>query len=259
VADRSLSQQWCLVRWSEGYTSWSLERRGERVGAERRRATTCPETGASFGGPLSWLSDFRLITAGLGDLGFPGGYVGDVAIFDSEADAAAQAHHDGSHVALDVPTPIGLLRFTTRVYRHFDGSEEVLYEGADLRTAHAFRALGAEGHGKRVLAYVEVTPDWTRLGRHRPTLAQAQAMFGVAKRLRGDSDAPPPRKQQPRRPGRNWADVLEMNTVEKVTVAQIKKAYRRLARRHHPDRGGSHEAMLEINAACEAALREVSP
>jgi DnaJ domain len=32
---------------------------------------------------------------------------------------------------------------------------------------------------------------------------------------------------------------------------QIKAAYRRAAASHHPDRGGSHEAMVTINAAYE--------
>lgn len=43
-----------------------------------------------------------------------------------------------------------------------------------------------------------------------------------------------------------------------VTAPQINDAYRRLAKSAHPDAGGSVDAMLEINAAREAALREVS-
>lgn len=36
---------------------------------------------------------------------------------------------------------------------------------------------------------------------------------------------------------------------------QIKAAYRRAAASHHPDRGGSHEAMVTINAAYEQLTR----
>jgi DnaJ domain len=39
------------------------------------------------------------------------------------------------------------------------------------------------------------------------------------------------------------------------TVAEIKNAYRKLARKHHPDLGGSTEEMQRINAAYDAALK----
>jgi hypothetical protein len=39
-----------------------------------------------------------------------------------------------------------------------------------------------------------------------------------------------------------------------VTLHDIKHAYRRQALKYHPDRGGSHAAMVKINAAYELAL-----
>ena len=36
-----------------------------------------------------------------------------------------------------------------------------------------------------------------------------------------------------------------------ATADEIKKAYRRLARKHHPDAGGSEERFKEVGAAYE--------
>jgi hypothetical protein len=38
------------------------------------------------------------------------------------------------------------------------------------------------------------------------------------------------------------------------TVAEVKAAYRELAKRVHPDQGGSHSEFLELQAAYEQAL-----
>lgn len=54
---------------------------------------------------------------------------------------------------------------------------------------------------------------------------------------------------------RSWWEVLDVST--SATVALIEQAYRAKARACHPDHGGSNEAMAELNAARERALREV--
>ena len=54
---------------------------------------------------------------------------------------------------------------------------------------------------------------------------------------------------------RNWWDVLHVP--KQSTREAVKAAYRTLASKSHPDRpGGSHEAMAEINAAQESALKD---
>ncbi|WP_316227861.1 J domain-containing protein [Bradyrhizobium sp. SZCCHNR3015] len=59
--------------------------------------------------------------------------------------------------------------------------------------------------------------------------------------------------------GKHWRDILGLAKVPSVDVgrATIENAYRERARERHPDAGGSTEAMAELNAARDAALREV--
>lgn len=46
---------------------------------------------------------------------------------------------------------------------------------------------------------------------------------------------------------RSWRDVLELNG--DTSIEKARENYRRLAGLRHPDRGGSHSAMAELNAA----------
>jgi hypothetical protein len=60
----------------------------------------------------------------------------------------------------------------------------------------------------------------------------------------------------------NWWDVLGLSAMrfrrpDGITRADIDTAYRSLARTRHPDAGGSQEAMAELNAARDAALKEI--
>ncbi|WP_370677578.1 J domain-containing protein [Pleomorphomonas sp. PLEO] len=55
---------------------------------------------------------------------------------------------------------------------------------------------------------------------------------------------------------RDWRDVLELRTVPalNISTATIENAYRTLARKRHPDVGGSNALMADLNAARDAAL-----
>lgn len=55
---------------------------------------------------------------------------------------------------------------------------------------------------------------------------------------------------------RAWRDVLEIKGP--ATKETVLAAYRRLAGERHPDQGGSNDMMAELNAARDAALREVA-
>lgn len=55
----------------------------------------------------------------------------------------------------------------------------------------------------------------------------------------------------------SWRDVLGIGTGAPVNEAIITEAYRRAASKAHPDKGGSTDAMQRVNAARDAALREI--
>ena len=54
-------------------------------------------------------------------------------------------------------------------------------------------------------------------------------------------------------PEHDWHIVLGVRPV--ASVEEIQRAFEQLARQHHPDVGGSHEAMARLSAARDAALR----
>ena len=56
---------------------------------------------------------------------------------------------------------------------------------------------------------------------------------------------------------RTWREVLGFPPGATVTRDQVQAKRRELARRHHSDADGSDAAMVEINAAADAALREM--
>lgn len=57
--------------------------------------------------------------------------------------------------------------------------------------------------------------------------------------------------------GKHWRDILEI-TAPTPTRFHVEDQYKRLSRTRHPDvAGGSTEAMSELNAARDAALKEV--
>jgi hypothetical protein len=55
--------------------------------------------------------------------------------------------------------------------------------------------------------------------------------------------------------GKHWSDVLALPRDAKR--ADVDAAYRRLASQRHPDKGGSHEAFTELNAARDEAIAAV--
>lgn len=58
---------------------------------------------------------------------------------------------------------------------------------------------------------------------------------------------------------RHWSDVLGVSLDRLPKVGEVAQAYRQLAAKHHPDRGGNPEQMAELNAARDEALKELAP
>ena len=55
---------------------------------------------------------------------------------------------------------------------------------------------------------------------------------------------------------KTWRDILGFSPGE-GTRTMVENRFRELAAVHHPDRGGSHERMAEINRARDEALKEI--
>ena len=57
---------------------------------------------------------------------------------------------------------------------------------------------------------------------------------------------------------RDWSLVLGLAELLAPTADDVQQAYRRLAAKHHPDRGGDPVAMAELNQARDEALKEIA-
>lgn len=57
--------------------------------------------------------------------------------------------------------------------------------------------------------------------------------------------------------GKHWSDILQVSRTA-VSKDTVEANYRRLARDHHPDSGGSAERMAELNNARDTALKEIA-
>lgn len=56
---------------------------------------------------------------------------------------------------------------------------------------------------------------------------------------------------------RPWREVFGVDDGITIPASEIERRFRILAKKNHPDTGGSHEGMAELNAAREAALAEI--
>ena len=57
---------------------------------------------------------------------------------------------------------------------------------------------------------------------------------------------------------RPWREVMAWPDGAQLIKETIEAAYRACAKARHPDAGGSHEAMAELNAARDEAMKEIS-
>ena len=64
-------------------------------------------------------------------------------------------------------------------------------------------------------------------------------------------------KSLPAPEGKHWREVLKLGNDSRIDSTMIDRAYRDLAKRAHPDAGGSAERMAELNNARDTALSEI--
>lgn len=82
---------------------------------------------------------------------------------------------------------------------------------------------------------------------------------------RGGQSAPPPgwgRREEQAPPKAKYSDgdaarkIMGFKPGQALTADQVKKRYRELAKKHHPDRGGDLAKMVAINRANDALMKE---
>jgi DnaJ-class molecular chaperone len=53
---------------------------------------------------------------------------------------------------------------------------------------------------------------------------------------------------------KDWPSILQFETGATITEAEVEKHYRQVAKKAHPDTGGSNEEMTQVNLAKQIAL-----
>lgn len=98
-----------------------------------------------------------------------------------------------------------------------------------------------------IVDHIDPGPRWEPLRRQ---------VSEVASHVRGRrADTPPRQRPTPRKSdGPDPRVVLGFSAGEQLDATIVKARHRELARKHHPDRGGSVEKMQQINVAVEKLL-----
>lgn len=128
--------------------------------------------------------------------------------------------------------------FMPRRYGHLDAAIQVAEERL-RQLSGAPPALDFDRH------FLRDVPPWRRdVPPPPPGARQRGPLHG-----RAPKPAPPPKP--------SWAVALGLDGAGPWSAAEVRAAWLRLAKQHHPDRGGTLEAMQRINAAYEAAQKAV--
>lgn len=103
---------------------------------------------------------------------------------------------------------------------------------------------------------------WEKVEHNMQAIAKSiEALRGIERWGSGDmleaafagfNALPPP--AQPTEAAKPWHEVLGVQA--HATTKDVRTAYRRIAALHHPDRGGSNDAMARVNAAWMAFSKE---
>ena len=177
--------------------------------------------------------------------------------------------------------PLGWKR--TAVRHRTDGAKfgQVTLAGAIRKLADETRLLGAQGAAVSCNSSDRPDPGvafyFTRNGqplvlacdRHNNQAANCRSIGlniaavrtlerhgGIAlvdRALSGFAALPPPSNTA----RRDWREVLGLRPDQDVDAETVERAFRARALRAHPDKGGSDEAMAELNAARARALDEL--
>ena len=95
------------------------------------------------------------------------------------------------------------------------------------------------------------TPAQRDLLKAAGRIGAEQALKYVQERAKKASEIPPPPPAPPNAEAQRARDLAILGLAEGASEKELKRAYRKQARAHHPDRGGSASKMQQINAAYE--------
>lgn len=150
-----------------------------------------------------------------------------------------------THVVVSTNHPVGRDGLPTESKRRIDDDGVAIYfrfAGKSLAMA-CDRYDGAAANMRSLGLAIEAM---RQLERHGGGVMMERAFAGFAA-------LPPPGAKRP------WREVLDLSAGSPPTLTRdfIEQRYRNLAKKRHPDAGGSAEAMAELNAARDEALRAV--
>jgi hypothetical protein len=137
-----------------------------------------------------------------------------------------------------------LVNIIGKAFRGHKIDDEALYEGIEDFVGMFSRATGDPAHDPVAAARARAA-DFIRKTR------QQQHPDGFANPPRPRPRQPPP---PPHPTGPDPRLVLGFAIGQKVTAEEVKKRHRELARKHHPDRGGSVARMQEVNRAVDEIM-----
>ncbi|KKX25337.1 hypothetical protein [Rhizobium sp. LC145] len=113
--------------------------------------------------------------------------------------------------------------------------------------------IGGEPHCLPCDRYDRVADNVAAIAKHIEA-TRAIERYGVAnlkEMFAGFTALPSPGAKK------SWREVFGYHGTQMPTAAELNRTWRNLAGKRHPDAGGSHELMAELNAARAEALKEI--
>lgn len=107
---------------------------------------------------------------------------------------------------------------------------------------------------QRQVARERFAREQEREARERETAQQQRQRHQRQQKKAQQRKEPQPKREDVKLPRTIEEALSILHLTPPVTASDIKRAYRIQAFKSHPDRGGSHAAMVKINAAYELAL-----
>lgn len=123
-----------------------------------------------------------------------------------------------------------------------------------LKSMEKHRWAYPRSHMERVFELLDYA-EWAVIHRDRMA-AQDKEEYARTERARQRQHKQGNPSKNPSSSAQAWRSTLGLSSGER-DIQAIKQAYRKLAQRAHPDRGGSNDAMVRLNLAMQQARAEL--